>query len=70
MARNSDPAFVDVRYLGERGDTYLFRDGDDVGDPEHWVPKSLCEFPDGEPEVDKVCCVEMPQWKAEELGLV
>ena len=70
MARNSDPAFVDLVYLGERGDAYLFRDGDQDGDPEHWLAKSLCEFPDGEPELDRVGTVEMPQWKAEELSLV
>lgn len=70
MARNSDPAFVDLVYLGSSSAAYLFRDGDATSDPEHWVPQSLCEFPDGDPEVDKVCTVEMPQWKAEELGLV
>ena len=65
----SDLVDVDLRYLGERGDAFLFRDGDDIGDPEHWLPKSLVDL-GGDPQVDKTISVTMPEWKAEELGLV
>lgn len=35
----------------------------------HWLPKSQCSWPDGEPEPDATLTVELPEWLALEKGL-
>lgn len=72
MSRNHDIITIDGQIHHETDNAYLFTNGDTEKDgrtlKKFWLPKSQCEWdPTENPFVGEM---QMPEWLAEEKGLV
>lgn len=65
---HNDTIEVAVEIMGETDKALLVSDTGDRDDAV-WIPKSQIEYPDGSKRGDTVT-IEMPEWLAEDKGLI
>lgn len=54
----------------ETGAAWLVSDGDDSDAVEAWLPKSQCKMVTQNPEMGSVVEIEVPNWLADQKGLL
>lgn len=70
MSYREETDVYPVKIIRETESAWLVSDGDDSDAPEVWLPKSQCTMHPHHAKPGAVAEVELPNWLAEEKGLL
>lgn len=69
MASRQDPVDLVVHLHYETASAWLVSDDGEKANAV-WLPKSQCEFPEGEPAIGEDVTITVPVWLAQEKELI